>query len=78
MKALTVDALRKRRATTIADLGSKVEAEDWHGVADAAMDLREIDAAMEGIASVLSAASIDAFADQAVRDYFADVPARER
>src|SRR5262245_39954054 len=36
--------LEKRRPVVIADLLAKVEAEDWHGVADAAMDLREIDA----------------------------------
>ena len=40
----SVEQLQKRRAITIADLLAKAEAEDWHGVADAAMDLREIDA----------------------------------
>jgi hypothetical protein len=39
-----IERLRKRRAVVIADLLCKVDAEDWHGVADAAMDLREIDA----------------------------------
>lgn len=36
--------LTRRRAVTIQDLLVKAENEDWHGVADAAMDLREIDA----------------------------------
>lgn len=44
MKRPTREFLEKRRRVVIADLQSKVEAEDWHGVADAAMDLREIDA----------------------------------
>ena len=39
--------LEKRRPVVIADLLAKVEAEDWHGVADAAMDLREIDAQLQ-------------------------------
>lgn len=42
--------LRKRRAIIVADLLSKAEAEDWHGVADAAMDLREIDAKLDVLA----------------------------
>lgn len=44
MKRPTREFLEKRRTVIITDLLSKVEAEDWHGVADAAMDLREIDA----------------------------------
>lgn len=32
-----------RRKVTKQDLLAKFAAEDWHGVADAAMDLREID-----------------------------------
>jgi len=40
----TLAQLAKRRVIVIADLLAKVEADDWHGVADAAMDLREIDA----------------------------------
>ena len=46
---MTVALLQKRRAVIIADLACKVEAEDWHGVADAAMDLREIDAQLKVI-----------------------------
>jgi hypothetical protein len=38
--------LQKRRSIVIADLLAKAEAEDWHGVADAAMDLREMDAVL--------------------------------
>lgn len=45
------DFLKKRRAIIIADLLSKAEAEDWHGVADAAMDLREIDAKLSVLES---------------------------
>ncbi len=44
LKRPTREGLEHRRGIVIADLVSKVEAEDWHGVADAAMDLREIDA----------------------------------
>jgi hypothetical protein len=40
----TIERLTKRRTITIQDLLVKAENEDWHGVADAAMDLREIDA----------------------------------
>ena len=36
--------LPDKRALLIAYLKMKVDEEDWHGVADAAMDLREIDA----------------------------------
>lgn len=34
----------EQRQTMIAYLKLKVETEDWHGVADAAMDLRELEA----------------------------------
>lgn len=34
----------EQRQTMIAYLKLKVEMEDWHGVADAAMDLRELEA----------------------------------
>lgn len=44
MKTPTREFLEKRKTAIRADLLLKVEAEDWHGVADAAMDLREIDA----------------------------------
>lgn len=47
MKVITLEFLAKRRAIIVADLQGKVEAEDWHGTADAAMDLREIDAQLE-------------------------------
>lgn len=46
-KAITIQYLTARRTTTIEDMRSKMAGEDWHGVADAAMDLREIDAALE-------------------------------
>lgn len=38
--------LRSKRAKMIAHLNLKVEEGDWHGVADAAMDLREIEVAI--------------------------------
>ncbi len=38
--------LERRRAVILEDLKLKVEVEDWHGVADASMDLREIDAVL--------------------------------
>lgn len=56
MKKPTRDSLHKRRLVVIADLMSKTEVEDWHGTADAAMDLREIDAMLE----VLNAPKEDA------------------
>jgi hypothetical protein len=36
--------MNKNRDTLIAYLQMKVGEEDWHGVADAAMDLRELEA----------------------------------
>lgn len=36
--------LETQRQTMVTYLLSKVEVSDWHGVADAAMDLREIEA----------------------------------
>jgi hypothetical protein len=44
---MSLPLLERRRAVIISDLLLKVEAADWHGVADAAMDLREIDVAMK-------------------------------
>jgi hypothetical protein len=41
---ITRAALEKQRTSLIDYLGSKLEAEDWHACADAAMDLREVDA----------------------------------
>jgi hypothetical protein len=46
-KVPTKDALHRRRVVTISDLLVKAENEDWHGVADAAMDLRELDATLK-------------------------------
>ncbi len=48
-RGTTIDKLRKRRPITIQDLLVKAENEDWHGVADAAMDLREIDAQLKAL-----------------------------
>ena len=44
MKIPTPQFLEQRKAIILSDLKMKIEAEDWHGVADAAMDLREIEA----------------------------------
>jgi hypothetical protein len=41
---LPTKVLEGHRAQLIAYLKMKVVEEDWHGVADAAMDLREIEA----------------------------------
>lgn len=43
----TIDALVASRARLIEYLRMKIDAEDWHAVADAAMDLREIDAKLQ-------------------------------
>lgn len=37
------------RQTMVEYLRAKVTDEDWHGVADAAMDLREIEAELKGL-----------------------------
>ena len=52
MKLPTREQLVKRRQIVIADLLSKVEADDMHGVADCAMDCREIDAMLKTTALV--------------------------
>lgn len=39
---------QRHREFTRADLLEKFSREDWHGVADAAMDLRDIDAFIAG------------------------------
>jgi hypothetical protein len=44
---MSLPLLERRRAVIISDLLLKVEVADWHGVADAAMDLREIDVAFK-------------------------------
>jgi hypothetical protein len=44
---MSLPLLERRRAVIISDLLLKVEVADWHGVADAAMDLREIDMAIK-------------------------------
>lgn len=46
---MRVTQLQVLRATIKAYLLAKVDAEDWHGVADAAMDLREIDAELRAL-----------------------------
>lgn len=42
---MRLDEIRGRHALYIRYLELKVKERDWHGVADAAMDLREIEAA---------------------------------
>ena len=46
---LTISQLVARREQLISYLKMKVEEEDWHGCADACMDLREIDAKLSMI-----------------------------
>ncbi len=48
-KEQRVAFLEKKRAVTIEDLKMKTEGEDWHGCADAAMDLRDIDNELDGL-----------------------------
>lgn len=45
-------ALREQREQMIGYLLLKVKANDFHGVADAAMDIREIDAKLEVLAEL--------------------------
>lgn len=52
---MTLPELLKQRDRLIEYLKLKTDMQDWHGVADAAMDLREIDAKIEtykGLAGV--------------------------
>ncbi len=49
MKLPTREQLEKRRTTTLADMQSKMDAEDFHGVQDCGSDLREIDAMLNMI-----------------------------
>lgn len=44
MKIPTIEQIEKRRAIVMADAQMKLEIADWHGTADACMDLREIEA----------------------------------
>ena len=41
--------LERHRPTLIAYLKMKLEAEDWHGVQDAASDLRDVDSELDGL-----------------------------
>lgn len=41
--------LERKRKVTIEDARLKLEGEDWHGVADAAMDLRDINNELDGL-----------------------------
>ncbi len=47
MKVRSEAQLREQRLMFIQYLKSKTKAQDWHAVADAACDLREIDAKLE-------------------------------
>ena len=38
-----ISRLKEKKSTLIAYMNEKICEEDWHGVADAAMDLREIE-----------------------------------
>lgn len=58
MSKLTVDQnrqigdLRREREVIVTYLLAKQQAEDWHAVADAAMDLRELDAKLSILQSL--------------------------
>src|SRR5262249_7735427 len=71
MKIQSLALLEQRRVAVIADLKLKTEAEDWHGVADAAMDLREIDAMAETLRYATRADSIQL---RVVKQYDVAVP----
>lgn len=45
---MALSTYERRRETLIVYLRLKVEVQDWHGVADAANDLRELDAEERG------------------------------
>ncbi len=49
MKLPTREQLVKRRAIVLQNMAAKMEAEDFHGVADCAMDAREIDAMLSAL-----------------------------
>jgi len=51
------ELLARMRQTLVAYLHDKVADEDWHGVSDAANDLREVDAELRGLIRALSAGS---------------------
>lgn len=53
-----VSALLDIKKDLIKYLIRKVEVEDWHGVADAAMDLREIEAKIEVLNNVRQSESV--------------------
>lgn len=44
-----IQRLQNHRNTMFRYLSDKMYAEDWHGVMDAAADLREIDAELRGL-----------------------------
>lgn len=47
---MSIEALRAKRTRLIDYLRLKVDEGDWHGVADAAMDLRELEARLDLLA----------------------------
>ena len=48
-KAARIAFLERKRLVTIEDTKLKLEGGDWHGVADGAMDLRDIDNELDGL-----------------------------
>jgi len=48
---MTEQQLLAHRSTLLAYLRAKADIEDWHGVSDAANDLREIDVALRMLRS---------------------------
>ena len=52
---IVIESTNQARKQMVEYLKLKVSLEDWHGVADAAMDLREIDAKLEVLTNELLA-----------------------
>ena len=47
-----ISALKAAKAQHVEYMKSKMVLEDWHGVADAAMDIREFEAAINALESL--------------------------
>ena len=67
---LTISELEEAKRVMVEYLKSKVKQEDWHGTADAAMDIREIDAKL----SILrSQNTVPKLREHPLRDYLKNV-----
>jgi len=59
-----IETLHKHKSQMNDYLRLKVEQEDWHGVADAAMDIREIVAKITTLQSVLDDLTVDSMSSK--------------